>query len=225
MATYRSKEWKEYRAKVIEYDDYRCVKCGRSTADGVTLHVHHKHYQSGKKPWEYPFESCETLCGGCHAAEHGLVPPRSGWQYAGWDDLGDLSGSCDLCGKELRYSFLVTHPDWTPLEVGEQCCDTLTSTDDATIERESIRRREGKRNRFVKSPRWRWHPFGVQAIKHLRIDILIGKDAGGFFISIGGTEGKKRYATLDETKGAAFDFVESGKAHTFLSRRRANRQA
>lgn len=34
------------------------------------LHVHHKYYQLGKKPWEYPSNSLTTLCWICHEEIH-----------------------------------------------------------------------------------------------------------------------------------------------------------
>lgn len=37
-----------------------------------TLHVHHKYYEPGKKPWEYPDEALITLCESCHSDEEGF---------------------------------------------------------------------------------------------------------------------------------------------------------
>ncbi len=34
------------------------------------LHVHHKYYQIGKLPWEYPNEALVTLCWDCHETLH-----------------------------------------------------------------------------------------------------------------------------------------------------------
>jgi len=37
--------------------------CG---ATEKTLHVHHKYYEKGLKPWEYPDTSLHCLCADCH---------------------------------------------------------------------------------------------------------------------------------------------------------------
>lgn len=34
------------------------------------LHIHHKYYKLGKKPWEYPNEALTTLCFLCHEKLH-----------------------------------------------------------------------------------------------------------------------------------------------------------
>ncbi|MBL1232819.1 MAG: HNH endonuclease [Flavobacteriales bacterium] len=77
MSLYNRKEWKEYRDNVIESDGGKCVRCGRPDGE-VVLQVHHKIYLTGKLPWEYGTENCETLCKGCHAAEHGIIQPKIG---------------------------------------------------------------------------------------------------------------------------------------------------
>lgn len=34
------------------------------------LHIHHKYYQKGKLPWEYPDEALQTMCWQCHENLH-----------------------------------------------------------------------------------------------------------------------------------------------------------
>jgi len=99
MKQYRSSDWDIFRKEVIELDGGACVECKRTVKDEVVLQVHHKEYIKGKLPWEYPYNSCETLCKGCHAAKHGIIPPKSGWEYAGSHDLEELIGKCELCGS------------------------------------------------------------------------------------------------------------------------------
>lgn len=78
---YRTAQWMEFRREVIERQGRRCQRCDRSSDEGTVLAVHHPYYVSGRKPWEYPLSDCDTLCQGCHAAEHGIVPPQVGWEY------------------------------------------------------------------------------------------------------------------------------------------------
>jgi hypothetical protein len=59
--------WQRKRLEVLQRDGWACLKC-RSTNN--TLHVHHKTYEYGKEPWDYPNENFETLCKFCHQKEH-----------------------------------------------------------------------------------------------------------------------------------------------------------
>src|ERR1019366_1190456 len=129
---YKNDQWKIFREEVIELDGNACRRCHRSQQDGAIFQLHHLIYISGKKPWEYRYEDCETLCKGCHSAEHGLTRPKTGWSYYGDEDLGDLCGVCDCCGTDIRYVFYVHHPLWEPMGVGTFCCDHLTGTEFAS---------------------------------------------------------------------------------------------
>ena len=53
----RDPRWQRMRLKVFERDDWTCTSCGDSK---TTLHVHHKLYEPGKEPWEYPLECLLT---------------------------------------------------------------------------------------------------------------------------------------------------------------------
>ncbi len=57
----RDPRWQKVRLKVMERDDWRCLRC-RSKTD--TLNVHHLQYHG--EPWEAPDAELETLCEGCH---------------------------------------------------------------------------------------------------------------------------------------------------------------
>ncbi len=136
MSLYTKIEWKEFRDNVIESDGYKCTICGRDSTE-VTLQVHHKIYIEDKLPWEYGLENCETMCKGCHAAEHGIIKPKFGWKYVGEDDLEDLSGTCENCGASIRFVHVIYHAKWGFLDVGTLCCDNLTDTEIASNKRET----------------------------------------------------------------------------------------
>ena len=221
---YRSKEWKEYRDHVIRMDGGLCRRCGRGIGDGVTLHVHHRGYVKGRKPWEYPYDFCETLCGGCHAEEHGIVPPQCGWDYVGWDDLGDLTGVCERCTTPIRYVFMVSHANWSPMEVGQHCCDRLTSS---TVVSEFIEERlrerrswSGRLKRFVSSPRWRVAPDGSHQIVQDRLSVRVLPHGKSWALVIDGVRGKGAYPSVIEAKEHTFTIFESGKVQEFIERRR-----
>lgn len=218
MDGYRSKDWKKFREEVIRLDGGACSNCNRTPANGVVLQVHHKRYVEGRKPWEYPYDACYTLCSGCHAAEHGKIPPKFGWTFAGWDDLGALDGICDLCGKALRYTFLVAHSAWQTMEVGEECCDNLTCTQEASNLAESRRRFAGRLKRFVDSSRWEVFPNGRQAITQKGFLVSIRPAAGGYRTSVDGETGKALHGSLLDAKAAIFEAIDSGKVRDWFVR-------
>lgn len=215
MKHYNKSEWEVFRDEVIELDGGACRECNRSRKDGVVLQVHHKSYINGKAPWEYPYDMCETLCKGCHAAEHGIILPKKGWAYAGSHDLDDLCGTCELCGSAIRYVFYVTHPKWLTLEVGTVCCDNLTETKTAS----ALRRKEDRKLSFLSSPRWKKKDNTIN-IKQKGVEISILEDQSCFRIVMGNIQGKFSYTTLDEAKEKIFEFIDSGAADEFFKKRK-----
>src|SRR5262249_55578770 len=159
-------------------------------ADDVVLQVHHKHYVAGRKPWEYAYADCETLCRGCHGAEHGKVAPRRGWEFVGSHDLGDLIGNCELCGTQLRYLYLIQHHKWPSMEVGTDCCDDLTDSTEASEYLTAYKGRAERAKRFVSSPRWKTSSLGNRTIKQRGIDVAIVSEGETFRIVMDGTRGK-----------------------------------
>lgn len=59
----RDPRWQRLRLEVMQRDGFSCTLCGDSTS---TLHVHHRYYERGRDPWEYPLDSLRTLCERCH---------------------------------------------------------------------------------------------------------------------------------------------------------------
>lgn len=213
MNSYRKQQWLTFRKEVLELDGYACTQCGRTMEQGAILQVHHTEYRKDKAPWDYPLDLCETLCKGCHAAEHGKIPPLTGWTLVGEDDLGGLYGECELCGTAIRYSFLVQHASWEPMDVGTDCCDRLTGTLLAT----ELRKQDERRNRFCKSKRW-CHQDRKWSIRQRGIDVLISSSDSGFRIQIDHIKGQYTYSELDEAKKKVFAFIESGDAKKRLDK-------
>lgn len=109
-----------------------CEKCLRSK-DETILQLHHKQYIQCRKAWEYDSHEFEVLCKSCHAIEHGLIRPNSDWILIYSTDLGDLTGTCDLCGTNFGHQYHLVHPNWSEeLHTGEQCCNKLTGTCETT---------------------------------------------------------------------------------------------
>lgn len=57
--------WQKKRLEILARDEWKCQSCYDSE---TTLHVHHKHYHKGHKPWEYEDRELVTLCENCHEA-------------------------------------------------------------------------------------------------------------------------------------------------------------
>jgi RNase P subunit RPR2 len=215
---YRSRQWANFKNEVIEIDGGKCTSCSRSKAHGAVLQVHHRQYISDRMPWEYPHELCFTLCSRCHAAEHGIIPPNFGWSYAGWEDLGSLIGTCDCCGTAIRYSFLIDHPNWFPLEVGTVCCDNLTSEQVASGVMDSQRRYRARLKTFSKSKRWHSLTEDIHNIRYKNCFIQVLKESDGFRLRIDQINGKLRFDDLDSAKAAVFRGIEDGSIRKYVSK-------
>lgn len=59
----KSPEWQKKRLEVLTRDNFTCQSCFDNETQ---LHVHHKSYVYGRKPWEYHLNEYLTLCSGCH---------------------------------------------------------------------------------------------------------------------------------------------------------------
>lgn len=204
MAKYSDAKWSGFREKILQRDGYKCTQCG-ITVDDAVLQVHHEKYLYGKKPWEVPEYYCVTLCKGCHAEEHGIIPPKTGWEYMGEDDLGDLIGECEYCGSELRYEHYLFHPKWGELTVGSGCADNLLDNDRASRWAKSRKVYIGKLRRFMDSPRWRETSSGNWRINQKGTFILCYQSGDYWKVRVDETWGNKKFKSLDEAKKAAFE--------------------
>ncbi|WP_266367797.1 HNH endonuclease [Tellurirhabdus rosea] len=216
MNLYKKSQWKVFRDTVFELDGNVCSVCGRSKEETI-LQVHHKKYIRGRNPWEYATQECITLCRGCHAAEHGLIMPKHGWEYVGDEDLGDLVGKCECCGSSLRYIYYILHQDWGVLEVGTHCCDLLTDSNIASNLKESRQRYEERRERFLSSSRWKQNEE-ILVIKQLGYFIEIRMNGQMFSITINGKRSYKTYQTIDDAKSKVFEVIETGKLMEYFNR-------
>jgi hypothetical protein len=66
--------WQRKRTDILNRDNFTCQKCGN---DKDTLHVHHRHYINGRRPWDYPDQLLITLCYKCHKEEENCVQDAS----------------------------------------------------------------------------------------------------------------------------------------------------
>jgi hypothetical protein len=55
--------WQKKRLEIFQRDDWQCQLC---FSREHTLVVHHRWYESGYEPWDYPDDCLVTLCENCH---------------------------------------------------------------------------------------------------------------------------------------------------------------
>lgn len=58
--------WQKRRLEILERDNWTCQLCEDKDS---TLTVHHRYYEKGKDPWDYPDKCLTTLCETCHEDE------------------------------------------------------------------------------------------------------------------------------------------------------------
>lgn len=67
----RDPRWQRLRLEVMKRDDFACTSCGDKDK---TLHIHHKRYVRGGKPWDSQPEDLTTLCEACHETITNTLP-------------------------------------------------------------------------------------------------------------------------------------------------------
>lgn len=66
-ALLKDPRWQRKRLETLESVGWECENCGGKEN---TLHVHHKRYIKGRKPWEYQPDDLSVLCEACHENHH-----------------------------------------------------------------------------------------------------------------------------------------------------------
>lgn len=224
LQQYRTHAWRKFRSEVIRLHGSACSVCGKTEADGIKLHVHHKRYISGLKMWDYDYGDCEALCAGCHAQEHGKIQPQRGWTLDGYDDLEDLVGTCENCGQSIRYVFFVTHPDWRSLEVGELCCDRLTCSTAASELAHGWKLKLNRLKSFASPRNWESLSGGRKKRSFKGVHIVIFPDTDQFGLLIDGRKGKQRFKDELAAKGHIFELIENGKLKSYLAKKAKERR-
>ncbi len=229
--SYRSSKWLKLRERVLYRDGYRCVQCQKPATE-VELQVHHLYYTEGKKAWEYPEADLITLCKGCHAQVHGKEMPQFGWVYEGMEDLGDLIGTCDFCGTNIRYVHYIYHEQWghTTLTVGAHCADKLTESSVAS-EKEAERKKSARNlTTFINPQKWKIIKNGIKRNYkqykifiwdnhyYYRIDVYYNiTDHWGNNVQKP-IKGQDRFKTLEEAKTKVFEKINNGEVEEYIKR-------
>ena len=106
--------WQKKRLAIFERDEWACAKCFDST---TTLHVHHRYYDKGKEPWDYPDEALVTLCERCHEEE-------SKQRYIAEQNLLQILRERGLYREDVD-NLAVGFWEWNPGDIREVAIQTL----------------------------------------------------------------------------------------------------
>lgn len=118
----RDPRWQKMRLKIFERDEWACQICFDTE---TTLNVHHRFYEQGKEPWEYPGEALITLCEECHREE---TENRYAEEKALLQTLKKHFFSADL--NSLVIGFGLMKPQHLP-EVISSCLEWVLQDEDA----------------------------------------------------------------------------------------------
>jgi len=64
---FKDPRWQKKRLEKLEDSLFECENCGDG---GKELHVHHRHYEKGKSPWDYDNDDLIVYCSDCHKEWH-----------------------------------------------------------------------------------------------------------------------------------------------------------
>jgi hypothetical protein len=192
--------WFKFREECFKQNGRHCERCAKGPQE-ASLQIHHPHYHSKLKPWEYEPRFCEVLCKGCHAREHGKIKPREGWSliHSDWDE-GSSSGEvlCAECNKSIEWHNDLWHPQWGVITVGYGCAEKLGVPEV---------HRSKRLNTFLFSPRWQQQSDG-SSYRHGKKWVFIKKQTSSYILEINGKLGKLTYETIELAKKGAFDYFE-----------------
>jgi hypothetical protein len=204
MSLYNSKKWKNFRNECLSVNGNQCHVCGKKEHEAI-LQIHHPYYEQGKMPWEYDPKFCAVLCKGCHAREHGIIPPDSGWTlvYSDWEN-GEKSGqtNCGFCGADMEWHNVMHHPKWGEMTVGYECAERL-----GVPGVHKLKLKMQRMKTFLHSPKWRTTANGY-SYRYAGKKVTVFK-AGDFWkLVINDVFGKRTYASVLEAKKQAFLYLE-----------------
>jgi hypothetical protein len=87
--------WQKRKSEIQIRDDFTCQACGDKS---TTLHVHHRWYERGRDPWDYPDSALVLLCVTCHDFEKDERPSCESSLLRAAKVSGLLAGNVDeLC--------------------------------------------------------------------------------------------------------------------------------
>jgi hypothetical protein len=101
---FKDPQWQRKRLEIFERDDFKCMVCMDATNQ---LHVHHKQYLPGNKPWEYEDNWLITLCASCHDKFHEKfnIKPKNVRKYKNEIDTSFLGFREFVSDNDIHQNF------------------------------------------------------------------------------------------------------------------------
>lgn len=118
----RDPRWQRKRLEIFDRDDFACQNCGSESRE---LHCHHRSYERGREPWDYPNQNFVTLCFICHQGEH--VPDEPEDTRPAWEKNRTLHFLARILAVG---AFEFERPDWL---VKIEGAEILNQLDTVTI--------------------------------------------------------------------------------------------
>jgi len=141
--------------------------------------------------------------------------PHRGWSCADVIDLGSDEGerlTCEMCGKEsIRFVHVMEHPDHDgQLAVGCVCAERMANDYVGPRKREAELRNQAARRATWNRRHWIAKANGnhVTKIGKGKYLTVFRTTSGWYGIAFDKRYSRRWFATPDEAKQAAFDFVE-----------------
>lgn len=138
--------------------------------------------------------------------------PHKGWQFRGFDDLGDIVGICEMCETQpIRYVHYLGHPDYPDvLGVGSVCAENMEEDYVAARERERRARSLAARRARWMNAEWRTSRKGNEYLNRDGFNIVLYRTGPGWAYRIQEHESTHSWwgtecDTIEEAKLAAFD--------------------
>lgn len=148
--------------------------------------------------------------------------PHKGWTCISDEDLGsDNMQTCEMCeSSEIRYAHAMTHPDYKgQLIVGVVCAGHMEQDVERARNRERLlRSRSSRRERWPHS-NWKISYAGNEYRNHAGYNCVVKQWPQGWQLLMhqlpdgDWIRGRKRFATAEEAKLAAFDYIERNPRH------------
>ena len=137
--------------------------------------------------------------------------PHKGWTLAGFEDLGGLDGTCEMCETQsIRYVHHMEHPEYASvLGAGRVCASHMEEDYEAAHGREKKAKNLSKRRANWMSTEWKESSRGNHYINRQGFNTVLFRRNGCWAYRIEERESgqkwpKSGFATEDDAKLAAF---------------------
>jgi hypothetical protein len=99
MKDYLDPRWQKFRLDRLQASNWKCDACDDGSS---TLHVHHRFYISGRKPWEYDPETLFVLCKECHEIAHEFSSNSDSLGFDKWERvIGEIMLAAKAYGPSI----------------------------------------------------------------------------------------------------------------------------